>query len=636
MARTYKHAVLNISADNFSDARGGLFASRDPWGTVPIQFHATRAAGIVPSSQDDLARSWWLWDYETDAFGWANRAPSFARAWIHRERQLARRVLHFTDAELVWECCAGSRAPAQALASETFPGGYPFRRLLHGHAKWQARDVRNRVARGDVGPAAVHETWNELCEGFSQKWLTVSSDMPIILSSLAEEFADMLPGDAYLAGHWESTLPLSLLWRVHRWPGRDVGEFSSLPHAIERKFVDRVVRETAEEITEEISEIEKDEDKKKALAVEEETEDNNQVSPTSSRVTGLYARAKTLAKEMAMKQAFPGEDSSAACPPAPTDDGTRTTHGEDAAQSDTTQPKAAQPVATQAENVHAETTQSETTEQQEVSDQDDTDSAAGPYFSYVAPSWSWFSVNGAIEHHGRWPQVPLATFNVDDARLRNAFGPFSPDASSLTLTGYMRRIEVIYTGADVVESLYTPDIVSLRSKYDMVTIDHDDLGDADLRRKGPDGMPKGVRKVGQAWRQKTGRDFEVKLDFSRGEDLRLQCFCLFLAFDGKKCSKFDLAVTGLLLEPVEGGKAFTRIGLVSLSALTALKMRYMIEEGEVEPDEQGWKTILGGIDITEKSKDEDEFNESGPEALYGRDEERAGLKRLRKRDIKLV
>ncbi|KAK0659908.1 hypothetical protein DIS24_g3590 [Lasiodiplodia hormozganensis] len=645
MARTYKHAVLNISADNFSDARGGLFAERDPWDIVPIQFHATRAAGIMPSSQDDLARSWWLWDYETDAFGWANTAPSFARAWIHRERQLARRVLHFTDKELVWECCASSRAPAQALACETFPGGYPFRRLLHGHAKWQARDVRNNggVARGEVGleEVAVHETWNELCEGFSQKWLTVSSDMPIILSSLAEEFGDMLPGDAYLAGHWESTLPLSLLWRVHRWPGRDVGEFSSLPHAIERKFVDRVVRETAEEITEEISEIARYEDKKGALAVEEETKDNNQAFPTSSRVTGLYARAKRLEKEMATKQAFPEEDSSEACPPAPTDDDTRTTHGEDAAQSDTTQPKAAHPVATQAEKVQAETTQSETTqsettEQQEVPDQDDTESAAGPYFSYVAASWSWFSVNGAIEHHGRWPQVPLATFNVDDTRLRNAFGPFSPDASSLTLTGYMRRIEVIYTGADVVESLYTPDIVSLRSKYDMVAIDHDDLDDADLRRKGPDRMPKGVRKVGQAWRQKTGRDFEVKLDFSRGEDLRLQCFCLFLAFDGKKCSKYDLAVTGLLLEPVEGGKAFTRIGLVSLTALTALKMRYMIEEGEMEPDEQGWKTILGGIDIIDKSKDEEEFNESGPEALYRRDEERSGLNRLRKRDIKLV
>ncbi|KAL1625309.1 hypothetical protein SLS54_003397 [Diplodia seriata] len=632
MARTYKHAVLNISADHFQDARGGLFTDRNPFDTVPIQFHATKSPGVMPSSGADLARSWWMYDYETDAFGWAIRAPSFARAWIHRERQLARRVLHFTAAEIVWECCA-SRAPGQALASETFPGGYPFRRLLSGQSKWQARDVRNS------GEDAVLETWNEVCEGFSKKWLTVRSDMPIILSSLAEEFAEMLPGDAYVAGHWESTLPLSLLWKVDRWPGTDTGEFSAQPHAMEKRWIDQVCRKTAEEILRDQPEILDEPDEK--------TEENGRAG-TSSRVTGIFVRAKMIARELAAQRASSGE----ALLVHPTAGDSPDTHVEAALESITTQPETTQlgstesegtePEMTGQESIEAETNQLEMaqpeTRQHDESEQDDQGSELGVYFDYIGPSWSWFSISGSTLHHGRWPQVPLATARVDDpARLRNAFGPFVPAASGLTLTGYMRRVEVVFTGTDMVESLYTPDIVALRHKFTMVVIDHDDGdADADLRRKGPDGLPRGVRVVGKAWRQQTGKDFEVKLDFPRGDDQRLLCYCLFVGFHGKKRTKYDLAVHGLLLEPAEGREGFRRIGLIDMTAMTALRMRYMVQEGEEEPDEEGWKAVMSWLQSVEVSPDKDEFNEKGPEALYWRDEERPGLKRLRMRDIKLM
>ncbi|OMP88344.1 hypothetical protein BK809_0003101 [Diplodia seriata] len=483
--------------------------------------------------------------------------------------------------------------------------------------------------------------------------------MPIILSSLAEEFAEMLPGDAYVAGHWESTLPLSLLWKVDRWPGTDTGEFSAQPHAMEKRWIDQVCRKTAEEILRDQPEILDEPDEK--------TEENGRAG-TSSRVTGIFVRAKMIARELAAQRASSGE----ALLVHPTAGDSPDTHAEAALESITTQPETTQPETTQPETTQPETTQLVSTEsegtepemtgqesiepetiepetkqlemaqpetrQHDESEQDDQGSELGVYFDYIGPSWSWFSISGSTLHHGRWPQVPLATARVDDpARLRNAFGPFVPAASGLTLTGYMRRVEVVFTGTDMVESLYTPDIVALRHKFTMVVIDHDDGdADADLRRKGPDGLPRGVRVVGKAWRQQTGKDFEVKLDFPRGDDQRLLCYCLFVGFHGKKRTKYDLAVHGLLLEPGEGREGFRRIGLIDMTAMTALRMRYMVQEGEEEPDEEGWKAVMSWLQSVEVSPDKDEFNEKGPEALYWRDEERPGLKRLRMRDIKLM
>ena len=56
--------------------------------------------------------------------------------------------------------------------------------------------------------------WNDVCENFSTKRLTVPSDMPIVLSGLAKDFAQRLPSDEYVAGLWRSTMPRSLLWRT--------------------------------------------------------------------------------------------------------------------------------------------------------------------------------------------------------------------------------------------------------------------------------------------------------------------------------------------------------------------------------------------------------------------------------------
>ncbi len=204
MDKIYQHAQVNFSADFGEDSRAGLLAERDPLDVMSIEMEAPR-----------LGQTWKLVPDSWDAFKWMETAPSLQRAWIHRERQLARRILHFTEKEMVWECCATEGA---SFASEKFPWGAPFKPLFHNDNKYQS-GRRNEALK--IGAEETYATWNDICETFSRKYVTYPTDMPVILSSLASDFTRVLPGEEYLAGLWRSTLPQSLTWETERYAAGD-------------------------------------------------------------------------------------------------------------------------------------------------------------------------------------------------------------------------------------------------------------------------------------------------------------------------------------------------------------------------------------------------------------------------------
>ena len=198
MSQIYQNAVLNVSADFGTDSRAGCFVEREQLDIVPLRIHSPQ-----------LSQSWDVLPATVHLFDWVGKAPSFSRAWIYRERQLSRRVLHFTDKELIWECCG---VEGTSFASETLPGGAPS---MHSSSN---SDHKYQVGRLQQGLAESAEesyaTWNDICEKLSEKYLTKPSDMPIVLSGLAKDFSHVLPTDEYVAGLWRSTLPQSLLWHT--------------------------------------------------------------------------------------------------------------------------------------------------------------------------------------------------------------------------------------------------------------------------------------------------------------------------------------------------------------------------------------------------------------------------------------
>ncbi|KAF7539400.1 hypothetical protein G7054_g2205 [Neopestalotiopsis clavispora] len=199
MHSVYKNALLNISADDAADARSGCFRHRHQLSVYPLQ------VGLAGCPDID-----WFWlTYDSKSlFERALGAETARRAWIFQERQLSRRVLHFTSTEMIWECCARQAESKQPyFACETFPDGAPLESVFTNRPKFQSQsDLVN------ASLAELHTTWDMLCKSYSEKSLTKVTDKAVALSGLAQEFQARLPNDSYVAGLWRSTLPQSLLW----------------------------------------------------------------------------------------------------------------------------------------------------------------------------------------------------------------------------------------------------------------------------------------------------------------------------------------------------------------------------------------------------------------------------------------
>lgn len=217
MYSVYKSALLNISADDSNDARWGCFRNRDPLAVLPMRLRLAAA----PGNQDETTtpgQGHWLTPDSTGMFEAITKAPLAKRAWVFQERQLSRRVLHFTSREVVWECCADG----SYFACETFPRGAPLPVLFGGRPKYQGRGLLSGGSgtSGEEQEQAIYGTWDMLCRSYSEKKLSHAGDKAVALSGLAREFQALLPRDVYVAGMWESLLPQSLLWKSADSSGR--------------------------------------------------------------------------------------------------------------------------------------------------------------------------------------------------------------------------------------------------------------------------------------------------------------------------------------------------------------------------------------------------------------------------------
>ena len=199
MHLVYKRGLLNISADSAADARAGLFNPRDPLIIKPLKWE-------VPG----IERTFHLTLDDRTSLRWLRAHPLPNRAWVFQERQLSRRILHFTEFELAWECCA----EGSSIATETFPRGAPFDVVsFNKQPKIQSAGLLSK-SRGFIDQPL--RLWSSVCEMYSEKQLTKQEDKLVALAGLSQEFQMYLPDDYYVAGLWRSTLPQSLLWALRR------------------------------------------------------------------------------------------------------------------------------------------------------------------------------------------------------------------------------------------------------------------------------------------------------------------------------------------------------------------------------------------------------------------------------------
>ena len=208
MADIYSNTFVTICADEGKDARAGFLGRRGEGGLSSIKI-------ACPSTADSKGECHYVYARNKVALASMNRrsirseVPTViahtgagvsvldTRGWTFQERLLSPRTLHYTVAEMAFECkknalCECTRVP-QFLGSD---------RLFKNQIPAFQRDENHMWSK-----------WMDIVENFTRRSLGRDADRLVALSGVA---AAMLPFTAkdYICGLWRMRFLEGLLWHV--------------------------------------------------------------------------------------------------------------------------------------------------------------------------------------------------------------------------------------------------------------------------------------------------------------------------------------------------------------------------------------------------------------------------------------
>ncbi|OAL31980.1 hypothetical protein AYO22_00850 [Fonsecaea multimorphosa] len=108
--------------------------------------------------------------------------PIHNRAWALQEQMLARRVLHYGQDQIIWNC-------------------------------WSVDELVDEAVQDDSVKQKILEQWYDLVRKYSLRKLSLPADKLLAIGAIAERVGVALHDD-YLAGLWKSCLPRNLSWFV--------------------------------------------------------------------------------------------------------------------------------------------------------------------------------------------------------------------------------------------------------------------------------------------------------------------------------------------------------------------------------------------------------------------------------------
>jgi hypothetical protein len=139
-----------------------------------------------------------LWD----AFD-SEPSPLLKRGWVYQERLLSPRIIHFTDFEIVWECCQRLRCQCSPKYIPIYADEIP--KIKHV----EALGTEDRTAI--VDEAEIRERWRGIIQEYSRLDLTRLSDRLPAIQGCAEQIRPYLR-DSYSFGLWTKGSGLDLAW----------------------------------------------------------------------------------------------------------------------------------------------------------------------------------------------------------------------------------------------------------------------------------------------------------------------------------------------------------------------------------------------------------------------------------------
>ncbi|OJI83794.1 hypothetical protein ASPTUDRAFT_55794 [Aspergillus tubingensis CBS 134.48] len=210
MSSVYKHAAVTIAAtsartveDGFLDKRAPYYSCHFPWRR---QCHQGSGSIEHDSRFDPVAfQSYRHFNYQE----LLRRSRWATRGWTLQEELLSKRLLCYTEEEMIWRCRAGrTREPRQQVEGIMNVTSEPL---------WFTIDGPDII----YTPATAHKTWIQLIEDFAARSLSFDKDRLPAIGALAESFHAHIK-EQYCAGLWRGDILFGLLWSIHRCAGTEI------------------------------------------------------------------------------------------------------------------------------------------------------------------------------------------------------------------------------------------------------------------------------------------------------------------------------------------------------------------------------------------------------------------------------
>ena len=232
MSHTFGNATLVIAADRTPNEKGG-FLNNITWSSNKQVCVEVSPPGY--NSQSVFIRPYRQWfrdrvGHRPSAVG--SKGPLGDCGWTFQERLLARRIIHFTDAELVWECGEFQNCQCRLEEHEYRPSDVwrsPLFRLNHVQT---SAGMSELVAKANErvwvpkynelplslslppcysGPSSFYCQWDRVVVEITRRRFTFAADLLPAIAGLADTMR-RCTGDDYYFGLWYSDLASGLLW----------------------------------------------------------------------------------------------------------------------------------------------------------------------------------------------------------------------------------------------------------------------------------------------------------------------------------------------------------------------------------------------------------------------------------------
>jgi hypothetical protein len=140
-------------------------------------------------------------------YGLRETFPLLCRGWAFQERLLARRIVHFTRMELIWECLGGRWC--QCLIEKGLNGGTS--------GKINNMNSALRRCRATRDSAAIRQMWRECVKSFSRRDLTDLEDRLFAINGISSylhhpDTSTSYEPEQYHHGLRKDALPWDLMW----------------------------------------------------------------------------------------------------------------------------------------------------------------------------------------------------------------------------------------------------------------------------------------------------------------------------------------------------------------------------------------------------------------------------------------